>query len=252
MSSAFEILRLLQDAHRGPLLRQLANHAAYLRANRIPIEFLARLYPGIVDAPASVDVSFDHHFSLPYGERAILSALVAHLRPAVTFEFGTFTGATTRMIADLLPATSVVHTLELPDEQMRWPVGGHDFHGRAEYNGRIVLHRAPSRLFDFTPFTAAVDLVFVDASHEFDDVMHDSRRALDMVSDNGIVVWDDYQARTMDVVRALNQLSREVQLVRVAYSRLVIFRRRPFPDVGPVNATPWVEHPPRDSPLTGV
>ena len=212
------------------------------------MEFLAALFPGTAHRAVPVDVSVDHHFSLPYGERAVLSALVAHLQPRVVFEFGTFTGATTRMIADLLPATSTIHTIDLPDEQMTWPVGGQDFRDRAEYADRIVMHRCSTRSFDFTPFGSAVDFVFVDATHDYDHVLHDSRRALEMVSGDGVVVWDDYQARTIGVVDALNELSREVQLVRVAYTRLVVFRKHPFPNVAPANLAPWVDHPPRDSP----
>lgn len=229
--------------------RQLWNHAAFLRRNRLPVEFLASLFPGTAQRPVPVDVSVDHHFSLPYGERAVLSALVAHLQPRVVFEFGTFTGATTRMIADLLPATSMIHTLDLPDERMTWPVGGQDFRDRAEYADRIVMHRSSTRSFDFAPFDSGVDFVFVDASHDYDDVAHDSRRALEMVGNAGVVVWDDYQARTIGVVNALNELSREVQLVRVAYTRLVVFRKDPFPDIAPVNHAPWVDHPPRESPV---
>jgi hypothetical protein len=239
-----DIAFLVRDPQRRPLIRQLCHQAAYLRANRVPVEFLVRLFPEIAEIRIPVDVYFDHHFSLPYGERTILAALVTHLQPAVVFEFGTFAGGTTRMMADLLPATSVVHTIDLPDDQMAWPVGGQEFRGRPEYVDRIVAHRGSTRDFDFGPFTSSVDLVFVDASHEFDDVMYDSMRALDIVNDEGLVVWDDYQPRTIGVVHALNRLAEERQLVRLAHSRLVLFRREPFPDVEPVHRETWVEHPP--------
>lgn len=228
-------------------MRQLWNHAAFLRANQLPVEFLARLFPDIGNTAAPVDVSVDHHFSLPYGERAVVAALVSHLRPRTVFEFGTFTGGTTRMMADLLPASSTIHTIDLPDEEMAWPVGGQDFRDPA-YAERIVMHRAKTAAFDFEPFKSSVDFVFVDASHAYDDIVADSRFALEIVNAGGVVVWDDYQPRTMGVVTALNELSRKIQLVRIAYTRLVIFRQQPFPDIEATHREPWVDHPPRATP----
>jgi hypothetical protein len=54
-----------------------------------------------------------------------------------------------------------------------------------------------------------------------------------------VIVWDDYQASIPGVVRALNELAARVQLVRIAYSRLVIHRPQAFADVPPGNPQPW-------------
>ena len=37
------------------------------------------------------------------------------------------------------------------------------------------------------------DLIFVDGSHRFEDVVEDSRLALDLLAPGGIVVWHDYR-----------------------------------------------------------
>jgi len=40
---------------------------------------------------------------------------------------------------------------------------------------------------------ARYDFIFVDGSHRVEDVIKDSRLALELVSDNGIIVWHDYR-----------------------------------------------------------
>ena len=48
-------------------------------------------------------------------------------------------------------------------------------------------------------------LVFVDRSHHYDYVMSDTRAAMDMPNEGGIVVWHDYGVWE-DVTRALDAL----------------------------------------------
>ena len=67
-----------------------------------------------------------------------------------------------------------------------------------------------------------MDLVFVDAGHEYHDV-RDSENALRMVSESGVVVWDDYHPRHPGVQRALNEVGRRHRLDRIARTRFVIY-----------------------------
>ena len=235
------------------ILTSLSNHMVFLRENRLPVEYLVRLFPGIENETVSTDVSVDHHFALPYGESTILSAIIRHMKPHTVFEFGTFTGLTTKIIADLSPKGTVIHTIDLPADEILWEpwiaeVIGQEFLGRQEYQGRIISHRFSTRRFNFTPFASSIDLVFVDASHEYEDVVHDSRRAIEIVSDCGVVIWDDYQPTTLGVVAALNEIAREAKLVRVANSRLVLYRKSPFPGIPSVHLTPWTDFPERAKP----
>ncbi len=60
----------------------------------------------------------------------------------------------------------------------------------------------------------AFDLIFVDGSHFFEDVLADSRLALEILAPEGIVVWHDYRPndyfrRELRVPEALNVLKRE-------------------------------------------
>ena len=177
-------------------------------------------------------MDFRSVYELPYGERAIIDAIVRHIKPALICEFGTFSGATTVLLANAMPDGGAVHTIDLPDSALMALQGpsfaisqiGAAFRGSV-YEDRITFHRSAIRDFDFSPFRARADFVFIDASHTYEDVLHDSRRALEIVAPKGVIVWDDYQVAHWDSVRALNKLAEKLPLERIASSRFVLYRR---------------------------
>lgn len=190
--------------------------------------FLTDLFPQLARRSVSLSLDVQHHFSLPYGERIVLAAIVEILQPAVIFEFGTYSGSTTTLLADAAPE-AVVHTLDLPTDEIVWGQDvveaiGKNFRDRTDYTGRIISHRCNSRLFDFSPFEKKVDFVFIDGSHNYADVLEDSRNALRMLSPRGVIVWDDYLPGCMPVAKAIQQLGRTLPIVRIAQTRLSLLR----------------------------
>lgn len=144
-----------------------------------------------------------------------------------------------------------METVDLPADEMVWEpwvaeVIGLAFEG-PEYAGRIKQHRVNTRKLDYGALDGPYDLVFVDASHEYEDVLHDSRRALEMVSPGGLIIWDDYQPAVPGVVRALNEmLEGGCPIVRIASTRLAVHRPAGLPEV--VRVRPWSPAPDRGRP----
>lgn len=251
-----ELLKLFGSRHRSSKVRYLLNHLRWLEVNDLPVEYFRRLFPEIAAIPASVGADIDHPFELPYGERFILAAIAAGRRPRLIFEFGTFSGSTTKVLADAAPEATV-HTIDLPDEAIEsdsWIADmiGAAFRDDPSYDGRIVQHRSNSRDFDYTSFHRRADLVYVDASHAHEDVVHDSKRALEIVSDDGVIVWDDYQPEIPGVVAGLRELDASgLDVVHVAETRLVVHRRDGFPHpVAPRDGRSWRRAPHRQPPTT--
>ena len=135
----------------------------------------------------------------------VLCALGALLGSERIFEFGTYRGDTTWLLAHNLPRARV-YTLDL---------GGPDATGSAELEltdaaeyftdwdrgarfrdtpeaARITRLVGDSATFDFSPYRGTMDLVYVDASHSFSYVKSDTEAALTMLSATGTIVWDDY------------------------------------------------------------
>ena len=228
MKSTFEATKyFLTRTARMSVLDRLAKHWCFWNSDLIPEHYLVDLIPEIQDRSFQLNANIQHHFELPYGERLVMAALVDYLKPGKIFEFGTYTGSTTALIADLNP-NAIVYTLDLPDRLLRTygvnpEVIGSWFAGKPQYAGRIHTLRGDSREFDFSPYYEECDLIFVDGSHKYEDVLSDSRNALRMLAPGGFILWDDYHPPCLPVAAALDDLAMEIPIKRIAQTRLALY-----------------------------
>jgi hypothetical protein len=221
--------RFLGSRNRLSVLQRAVDHWRFINSTSLPEVFLVDAFPETRGRAVAVSADVCHTFELPYGERLVVAAIVSALAPKVVFEFGTFTGATTALIAESCPPTSIIHTLDLPASEL---IGtevvdadiGSRFKDDLRYSTRIIQHRSNSRQFDYSTLIRTIDFVYIDGSHKFSDVLADSRIAVKMLSGNGVIVWDDYQLSAMPVAAALNVLSKEFHLERIFGTRLVVHR----------------------------
>jgi predicted O-methyltransferase YrrM len=223
--------RYLASAGHQDRLRDLANFLRFKVSERLPAVYLAEVWPEIAATRVATTMAISHPYELPYGERAILDAIVRHIRPRTIVEFGTFTGTTTAVLADAAPASTTIHTIDLPHDVLCRLAGveiaemvGREIPAAQLESGRIVAHRSDTRAFDYSTLRGRVELAYVDASHEYRDVLHDSKRALEILAPGGVIVWDDYQASEPGVVRALNRVACHIPVVRINHSRLALYR----------------------------
>lgn len=161
-----------------------------------------------------------------------LISLSKALTVGTVFEIGTYTGLTTWALARNLPDAEV-HTLDLPvgerpamdlevtDEANRLePVHEHVYEVEP-HEGHVTQHWGDSADFVFSPWTGRCDLVYVDGAHSEPYVRSDTAHALEMLSERGAVVWDDYWRQVDGVPRVLHGLG-GVELFRVPGTRLVV------------------------------
>jgi hypothetical protein len=64
--------------------------------------------------------------------------------------------------------------------------------------------------------------VYIDGAHSRDYITNDTNVAFELVSDGGVVVWDDYHRFAPDVTAYLNERS-DLRLARMPDSRLVVW-----------------------------
>lgn len=224
----WNLFRILAHGDRAGSLARLNQTVEWHLGPGIPTLPIRDLVGGEADADVTMTAS-NHPFELPLGEKASLMALVRHYKPQLLFEMGTFTGATTVSLARAAGKDATVHTIDLPDKEIVWGPAvraaiGRRLTERTESDASIIAHRCNTKSFDFAPFERKVDFVYIDASHEYHDVLHDSNAALRMVRPGGIVVWDDYQATIPGVVRALRELSRTHRIFQIELTRLAVLR----------------------------
>jgi predicted O-methyltransferase YrrM len=173
-------------------------------------------------------------------EQLALARLVRERSPRTLFEIGTFNGRTTVTLAENAPQDATVYTLDLPVDGVanhalvakervfvEKPAPG-ELVNRSTAARKVVQLLGDSARFDFNPYE--VDLVFIDGSHAFENVMNDSRRAIEMLrTGRGLIVWHDY-GEWEGVTRALDSLfamdGRFTALRHVRETTLAILDRR--------------------------
>lgn len=158
-------------------------------------------------------------FNLDPTERFCVAALAQTRGARRIFEFGTYDGATTLLLARSAPEADIV-TLDLPadkvgeldevSEQQLAVAGGvgSKFRDQPEAS-RITQLLVDSRTFDPGPYAGQMDLVLVDGGHGYDIVRTDSEHALEMLAPGGIVVWDDYGPEWPEVAQAADDIAAE-------------------------------------------
>lgn len=172
---------------------------------------------------------------------AYLALICAAIRPKTVFEFGTYRGRTALNFALNTPEGCRVFTLDIPkherQERMshvnaadRWIMGqsetGIDYHDR-DVSTKIEQLFGDSRSFDFRPFSGQIDLVFVDGGHDYEVARSDTRNALLMLSQGGVIVWDEFAnyGDYYDVMRAvLDELPAD-EVVQIENTQLAVYRK---------------------------
>lgn len=132
------------------------------------------------------------------------------LQPNVVFEIGTFTGMTTYQMAlnttncriytlDLPSNTDTQNTLSEIDQKLTTHFDGRlgtktgcYFHDTFEQH-KIKQLWGDSATFDFSEFYEKVDLIFIDAAHDYENKKSDTENALKMLKRGGVIVWDNYR-----------------------------------------------------------
>jgi predicted O-methyltransferase YrrM len=167
-------------------------------------------------------------------EACLVIALLKAVRPTTAFEFGTYLGDTTRLIAKNLPSDAgVVYTLDLDSTE------GVDFldvdatlakralaaeRDLSDSGAEVVQLLGDSYDLDPTPYEGRMEFVFIDANHTRKYVEKDTSNGLRMVSTSGpaAVIWHDYDNPvTPDVTEYLDSVSDGAPLYHIEETFLV-------------------------------
>jgi predicted O-methyltransferase YrrM len=203
-------------------------------------------YPELADWTVSMGNVTFRPYNLDPAEQYCLAALTQLRKPQRIFEFGTYDGASTLLLARAAPDADLF-TLDLPPELLG-RVGGsneeqHELAGGVgarfrdqPEESRITQLLCDSREFDPGPFEASMDLVLVDGSHAYDGVRADSESAVRMLAPGGIVVWDDYMAHFPDVIKGVDDAAaeHEFQVVHLEPTDFAVYD----PSLAPILGTP--------------
>ena len=164
----------------------------------------------------------------------IFSEIISKLRPKEIIEVGTWKGSSIICMADIAKKMGIQSTMLCVDT---W-LGGKEHWEVPKYKASLNLkHGFPTLYQQFlanvihsghqntiTPFPVSsvnaalylkaknvkVDMVYIDAGHEYDDVINDIYRYWELLRPGGILLGDDLNPCWPGVVRAVSEFSKKI------------------------------------------
>ncbi|HEY7830708.1 MAG TPA: class I SAM-dependent methyltransferase [Solirubrobacteraceae bacterium] len=182
-------------------------------------------------------------------EACLLVALLRAVRPKSVFEFGTYLGDTTCLLAqNLTTPGGVVYTLDLDStdgielEEEDAVLANRSVLAQRSFEGlkaQVEQLLGDSYLFDPTPYEDRIEYVFIDGNHALKYVEKDTANALRMTPGNGAsaVIWHDYgNPACPEVADYLDSLSERMPLCHIEET-LLVFRLQgiPLPERRPIS-----------------
>jgi predicted O-methyltransferase YrrM len=154
-------------------------------------------------------------------------------------EIGTGKGGTALLMATYSNPQATVHTIDLPSDfkAISYEQGDSPAHAelavnsrtqdryaydKSQYATKINQIFADSKQFDETKLSGKLDFVFVDGAKTYSYIKNDTQKALKMLKPNGIIVWSNYDIKSPDVVRFVNEISQDRKVYRIKGTNLAI------------------------------
>lgn len=215
----------------------------------IPKGSFQEIFPKIKKILPSTDISLHelYHISgnISLIELFYINLIIKFENPKTIIEFGTYNGRTTLNMAANSSADTKIFTVDLPakDAPTKFELEHKQFDPNNDEMGYVGLK---SKLFNNHPLEKKInqiwcdtaqldieslkdsmDLMFIDASHSYENCYNDSLTAFKLIKYNGIVIWHDYNGWP-GVTEALNKVYSENNFFNMFWlndTSLIIGRR---------------------------
>ncbi|SKA92852.1 Methyltransferase domain-containing protein [Prosthecobacter debontii] len=174
-------------------------------------------------------------------ERGILLSLAKAVKPQRIFEFGTYLGETTFMLAENTEAE--VFTLDLGESYDSPQLDNFEKNNLAQHRSnqkqweirecgkRVTQLLGDSTLFDFSSYHGSIQFVLIDGGHQTEVVIKDTENALALLdrSKPGCVIWHDYNNPHYEITQYLDGLSESLKLFYIEETKYVVYFNEHFP-----------------------
>lgn len=150
-------------------------------------------------------------FCTPWIDVCCILSLIRYHKPKNLLEIGTHYGHTTKIISDKFPELKIT-TVDPGDKilgdkrsyfQTQEYLPQHEI-GKM-FNGNMNINLIKQDFHDIS-FTEKFDFIFIDGDHTYSAVIKDTQRALQLLNNNGVIVWHDWD-NVKDVNAALNEFN---------------------------------------------
>lgn len=230
------------------ILKEIGNRTdefekIYIRAQkRIKTVKLSDIFPQNLEKGSIILENFLGHWgNISIEEVCKLALITKFLKPENIFEFGTYNGMTTLQLALNAPKKCKIYTLDLPQnakpqislskidtlvaKHFRDKFGtktGSYFMNKKDVN--IIQILQDSAIFNPTPFKKSIDLIFIDAAHDYKNKKKDSENAFFMLKKSGVIIWHNYaDVGCPDTTKYLYHLSLHKKIYHLKNTMFAIY-----------------------------
>jgi predicted O-methyltransferase YrrM len=208
----------------------------------IPTVNLNKVFPPELEQGAIRLENFLGHWgNVSIEELCKICLIVKWLQPSRILELGTYNGMTTLQMALNAPVGCTTYTLDLPPEKaariqlskldelvskhfrsrFNTEVGGY-FKLRKDVN--VVQLWGDTSSFDYSVLGGQVDLIFVDAGHDYENAKKDTDTAFKLLSPRGVILWHNYaDVCCPDVTKCLAEYARKRNIRHLRNTLLAVY-----------------------------
>lgn len=209
---------------------------------RIPTVNLNKVFPDALEkGEIRLENFLGHWGNVSIEELCKICLIVKWLNPRRILELGTYNGMTTLQMALNAPKDCEVFTLDLAPEKsallkhsaidelvskqfkkrFNTETGGY-FHGRQDV--KITQLWGDTATFDYSILGGQVDLVFIDAAHDYDNKMRDCENALKILANKGVILWHNFaDICCPEVTKCLAEYSNKFNIYHLRNTSLAVF-----------------------------
>ena len=165
---------------------------------------LKEIFPGIdaSDKKILIQNSFNRRrrASIELDELVSILEICKFFQIKNILEIGTSDGNTTLNLALNVKDQGTVVTFDLPPGSPGFNVRSERQFKGHETEKLITQVLADSTTFDWENYNQTFDLIFIDANHSERAVKSDSINSLKVLNSNGIIIWHDYNYKSVSTV----------------------------------------------------
>ena len=209
---------------------------------RIPTVNLNKVFPDELEKGAiNLENFLGHWGNVSIEELCKICLIVKWLKPRRILEMGTYNGMTTLQMALNAPPDSKVYTVDLPPDfaatvqlgkidemiskhfcdRFNTKIGSY-FQGRRDVH--ITQLWGETGTIDYSVLGGAVDVIFVDAAHDYANKRLDTEIAFRIVSPQGAILWHNYaDICAPDVTRCLSEYAENKRIFHLRNTSLAVF-----------------------------
>lgn len=210
----------------------------------IPTVNLDKVFPSELEKGAIQLSNFLGHWgNVSVEELCKICLIVKWLKPKRILELGTYNGMTTLQMAKNAPSDCTTYTLDLNSDQAASlklskldelvskhlkskfnTATGSYFTSAKELN--IVQLWGDTANFDYSVVDGPVDLIFIDAAHDYENKKIDCENAFRLLSDNGVILWHNYaDVCCPDVTKCLKEYAQDNVIFHLRNTYLAVYRK---------------------------